>query len=76
SYKDQRDRQELPARIEKLEAEIADLHAALCDVLRMQKDPAARETAQTRLAAAESELETAFTRWAEVEERAERLGLT
>jgi ATP-binding cassette subfamily F protein uup len=75
SYKDQRDRQELPGRIEKLEAEIADLHAALCDVARMQKDSAARETVQTRLTAAEAELEAAFTRWAEVEERAERLGI-
>lgn len=75
SYKDQRDRQELPGRIEKLEAEIADLHAALCDVARMQKNPAARETVQTRLTAAEAELEAAFTRWAEVEARAEQLGI-
>jgi len=74
SYKDQRDRQELPDLIEKLEAEIASLHAALGDPSLYQKPPAAAETTKTRLAQAERELETAFNRWTDLEERASRQG--
>ena len=69
SYKDQRDRQELPVLIERLEQEIAELHAKLCDVALYQKDPSAIESAKTRLPVAEAELEAAFTRWADIEER-------
>jgi len=70
SYKDQRDRQELPLVIERLEQEIAALHAKLCDTALYQKDPSAIDAAKTRLPQAEAELETAFTRWADIEERA------
>ena len=73
SYKEQRERQELPRLIEKLEADIATLHAALCDVALYQKAPAAVEAAKVRLPQAESELENAFARWTTLEERASRL---
>ena len=73
SYKDQKDRQELPGLIEKLEGEIASLHAALCDVTLYQKAPAEVEAAKSRLPCAEAELETAFARWADLEDRAARL---
>ncbi len=73
SYKDRRDHQELPARIEALEAEIAALHAALCDVALYQKSPGSGDAAKSRLPKAEAELESAFTRWADLEERAARL---
>jgi ATP-binding cassette subfamily F protein uup len=69
-FKEQRERQELPLLIEKLEAEIAALHATLCDVALYQKSPATVEAAKVRLPKAGAELETAFTRWAHIEERA------
>ena len=73
SYKDQRDRQELPLLIERLEQEIAALHAKLCDTTLYQRDPSAIEASKTRLPQAEAELEAAFTRWADIEERAAAL---
>jgi ATP-binding cassette subfamily F protein uup len=72
SYKEQRDRQELPRLIEKLEAEISTLHANLCDAALYQKAPQFVEAAKVRLPKAESELETAFTRWTDIEGRATR----
>jgi ATP-binding cassette subfamily F protein uup len=73
SFKEQRGRQELPGVIERLEAEIAALHAVLCDVALHQKSPSSVEAAKLRLPQAEAELEKAFARWAELEERAARL---
>jgi ABC transport system ATP-binding/permease protein len=73
NYKDQRDLQELPAVIEKLEAEIRALHETLCDATLYQKDPAGFNKAQTRLEQAEQELEKNFTRWTELEARAKEL---
>jgi ATP-binding cassette subfamily F protein uup len=70
NYKDQRDLKELPAVIEKLEAEIKALHETLCDPVLYQKDPAAFGKAQTRLEQAEHELEKTFARWTELEARA------
>ncbi|MDR2849872.1 MAG: ATP-binding cassette domain-containing protein [Verrucomicrobiota bacterium] len=75
SFKEQRERQELPARIEALEKEIAALHAALGDAALYQRDPSAAEAARARLPPAEAELEAAFERWAGIEERAAGLGL-
>jgi len=69
NYKDQRDLKELPAVIEKLEAEIKALHETLCDPVLYQKDPAAFGKAQTRLEQAEQELEKTFARWTELEAR-------
>ena len=73
SHKELSERQELPGLIEKLEAEIAALHAALCDVAVYQRSPATAEAAKQRLPQTEAELEAAFTRWADIEERASRL---
>jgi len=73
SHKEQRERQELPALIEKLEGEVAALHATLCDVALYQKSPAAVDAAKARLPQAEAELEGAFARWADIEERAAKL---
>jgi ATP-binding cassette subfamily F protein uup len=71
--KDQRDLKELPAVIEKLEAEIKTLHEKLCDGSFYQKSPVEFERAQTRLTQAEKELETVFTRWTELEARSNDL---
>jgi ATP-binding cassette subfamily F protein uup len=70
SYKEQRERQELPELIDKLEREIAELHASLCDATLYQKSPDAAESAKARLPLAEAELEAAFARWAEIEQKA------
>jgi len=72
-YKEQRERQELPARIETLEKEIAALNAALCDTDLYQKSPATFDAAMKRLPKAEAELETVFVRWTEIEDRVARL---
>ena len=74
SHKELRERQELPGLIERLEGEIAALHVALGDVALYQKSPAAADAAKIRLPLAETELETAFARWADIEERAVRCG--
>ena len=70
SHKEERERKELPEAIERLEGEIAGLHATLCDAALYQKAPAAVESAKARLPLAEAELEAVFTRWAAIEERA------
>jgi ATP-binding cassette subfamily F protein uup len=70
-FNERRERQELPGRIEALEREVAALHAALGDASLYRRDPAASAAAQARLPLAEAELEAAFERWAELEERAE-----
>jgi len=75
SYKDHRDRQELPRLIERLEQELASLHAKLSDATLYQQDPSAIAVAKARLPSAEAELETAFTRWADIEERAAAAGM-
>ena len=61
-------------RIGGLESEIAALHATLCDASLYQRAPAEIEKAKLRLPAAESELEAAFARWMEIEERAAQSG--
>jgi ATP-binding cassette subfamily F protein uup len=73
SFNEQRDRQELPARIDALEKEIAGLQATLCDTALYQNAPDSIEAARTRLPLAEAELDAAFNRWTALEERAARL---
>jgi len=73
SFKEKRDREELPARIEALEGEVSALHATLGDAALYTNDPAAIAAAQARLPRAEAELEAAFERWAEIEARAAQL---
>jgi ATP-binding cassette subfamily F protein uup len=73
SYKDKRDLETLPTVIEKLEEEIAALHEKLSDGTFYQKSPEAFDHVQTRLTEAEEELDIAFTRWAELETKAEAL---
>ena len=60
SYKEQRELEQLPAKIEALEQEIAAIEADLV---------AGKIYTSDRLAPAQAELETAVDRWAELEER-------
>jgi ATP-binding cassette subfamily F protein uup len=67
SYKDARELEQLPARIEQLEAEIAKRADAMNDPSFYQQDNAAIQQANDALAKVQAELESAYARWAELE---------
>ncbi len=68
SYKNQRELAALPAQIEALEAEQADLHARMADPAFYQQAGGGIAVARERLAALETELEAAYARWEALEE--------
>jgi ATP-binding cassette subfamily F protein uup len=63
SYKDQRELDELPARIESLETRVAEMTAAMNDPAFFQRDHAAVTAHNAALATAHAELEQAYARW-------------
>ena len=67
SFKDQRELNELPARIEALETEIATLTAASNDPAFYQQPPQTVADALAKLAALNASLEAAYQRWSELE---------
>ena len=67
SFKDQRELDQLPARIEALETEQAELTAQSGDPAFYQRDQAAIKTVLDRLMVIAQELETAYARWAELD---------
>ncbi len=67
SYKDQRELEQLPARIEQLENTVAELAAAMNEAAFFQQAPAAIVAANQRLATLQAELEQAYARWSELE---------
>ena len=73
SYKDQRDLDLLPARIEELEAAIARDEAALADPDLYARDPARFGALMEAIAAARTERDAAEIRWLELAEMAEVL---
>ncbi|HEV2815598.1 MAG TPA: ATP-binding cassette domain-containing protein [Allosphingosinicella sp.] len=73
SYKDQRDYELLPARIEALEAEIARDEAMLSDHDLYRRDPRLFEALSEAVAAARAERDAAEHRWLELAEQAEAL---
>ena len=72
SYNEQRELEALPAKIEALEKEVAEIEAFLSDGANYAKDPAKCKALAERLGPAKAELEAAVERWAELEERVER----
>ncbi len=72
-YKDQRELDQLPARIAALEEEIGAIEALLADPALYSREPARFDERSRRLEAARQELETAETRWLELEEKRESL---
>lgn len=68
SYKDQRELEQLPARLEKLEAEMAALQEAMGTAEFYQQDSATITAKQAELAQLEAEFEQAFARWEELEQ--------
>lgn len=73
SYKDARELDELPGRMDKLSAEIAKLEAEINDPGLYTRDRKRFDTATGRLDAARAELEAAEERWLELEALREEL---
>ncbi len=67
SYKDQRELDQLPARIESLETKLAALTEAMQAPDFYQRDGAAVAAALTDAARAQQELDAAYARWAELD---------
>jgi ATP-binding cassette subfamily F protein uup len=67
SFKEQRELDLLPAKLEQLEAEIAKRTEAMNDPKYYQQDAAAITRANEELAKLQAELEAAFARWEELE---------
>ncbi|RMG59668.1 MAG: ATP-binding cassette domain-containing protein [Gammaproteobacteria bacterium] len=69
-YREQRELEALPARIEELEQTIQGLQERLADPELYRSEPDAVTRLRDELAAAEAELEAAFERWGELESAA------
>jgi ATP-binding cassette subfamily F protein uup len=67
SYKDARELEQLPARIEQLESDLAARSEAMNDPAFYQQDSAAIVQANEALAKLQAELDTAYARWAELD---------
>ena len=68
SYKEKRELEMLPEKIEGLEQKIADLHAVMADPAYYQQDSSKIAADAAELSETEQELATAFERWEELEE--------
>jgi len=73
SYKDQRELDALPARIEAMEEEKSVIEERFCETDYFTRDPEAFQSDQQRLAALEAELATAYVRWEELETNQNKL---
>ncbi|OZB61306.1 MAG: ABC transporter ATP-binding protein [Lysobacterales bacterium 14-68-21] len=67
SFKDQRELEQLPARIEALENDIAERTAAMSDPAFFRQDSAAVTAANEALAKTQAELDAAYARWSELD---------
>jgi ABC transport system ATP-binding/permease protein len=67
SYRETRELEQLPARIESLEADITALTAAMNDPAFFQRDPAAITADNARMLGMQQELDAAYARWAELD---------
>ena len=70
SYNEQRELAALPDRIAALESEIAELQSTLSDPETFRTRAAEAATLANRLAEAEAELNAAYSRWSELDDRA------
>lgn len=66
-YKDQRELEGLPARIEALETEQAQLHMTMAQPTFFQQDEQTISAAQSRLTAVDAELAQSYQRWESLE---------
>ena len=68
SYKEQRELEALPVKMESLEKEVAEIEATLSDPSTYSADPARPTALAQRLQSAKAELDAAETRWLELSE--------
>ncbi|MGB5833613.1 MAG: ABC transporter ATP-binding protein, partial [Thiohalocapsa sp.] len=68
SYKDKRELEQLPKRIEQLEAEQSSLHHRMADPSLYHGDGSAASAATSRLAEVEAELTASYARWETLED--------
>jgi ATP-binding cassette subfamily F protein uup len=66
-YKDARELEQLPARIEALETRLADMAGQMNDPAFYQRDGAAILAHNTAIAGLQAELDAAYARWAELD---------
>jgi ATP-binding cassette subfamily F protein uup len=66
-YKDARELEQLPARIEALETRLADMAGQMNDPAFYQRDSAAILAHNTAIANLQVELDAAYARWAELD---------
>jgi len=69
SYKDQRELEQLPARIEQLEADLDAVQTRMSDPDFYKGEPADISAAQARQSELEQQLEVAFSRWGELDQQ-------
>ncbi len=69
SYKEQKELDELPGRIEKMEAEQATIHARMAEPGFYQEGGAEIAKVTTRLQSLDADLQAAYARWEELESR-------
>ena len=67
AYKEMRELEQLPLRIEALETRLGELTAALNDPAFFRQDAAAIVAANDTLARTQAELDVAYARWQELE---------
>jgi ATP-binding cassette subfamily F protein uup len=70
SYKEQRELEAMPSKIQRLEAEQLELTEAVADPNLFKQDPAGGTAALQRLQSLASELEGAYSRWDALESQA------
>ncbi|MCH7564670.1 MAG: ATP-binding cassette domain-containing protein [Gemmatimonadetes bacterium] len=70
SYKERQEWTSLPGQIEELEQELHEVHKRLADPAFFQGDPGEIRTVSQRAKEIPEEIETAFDRWGELDERA------
>jgi ATP-binding cassette subfamily F protein uup len=67
SYKEQKELEQLPASIERLESKVATLTDAMHDPTFYQRESTSIVAHNSELAKAQAELDTAYTRWMELD---------
>lgn len=71
SYKEKRELENLPAAVERLDGDIAELHTAMADPEFYQQPASAIAEKAVRLKELEQQLATAYERWEELEQSSE-----
>jgi ATP-binding cassette subfamily F protein uup len=74
TYKEQRELESLPGRIEALEADLGELHRAMADPAFYRREPAEIVKAKTRLQSLQKEIAETYERWDDLEKLRQQSG--